>query len=111
MTRCTSECVKPHIGTKIQHCKVCHRTFSSTSVGDKHRARTGGYTVVRFPGGKFLRIADGEEVPAGAKVMSVGNLVRACLPDAALLALGMQVNPRGVWTGAPPRDGRLLALR
>ena len=38
-------CGKSWTGKRMEHCKVCHETFSSTIAGDKHR--TGQHGIDR----------------------------------------------------------------
>jgi hypothetical protein len=66
MTTCT--CGKSWTGKRLEHCTVCHETFTGTSSGDKHR--TGDY----FPS------------------------TRRCLSHDEMRAKGMAQNARGVWT-------------
>lgn len=42
-TRCTQDCTRPR--GRMEHCKVCHQTFSGASTGDAHR--TGRYGIDR----------------------------------------------------------------
>ena len=44
-TPCTDECTRPRPGSRLEHCRVCHRTFASTVAGDAHR--TGQHDVDR----------------------------------------------------------------
>jgi hypothetical protein len=43
MRRCNSNCVKPNYGTRIEHCTVCHESFSTTRNGDAHRKGRHGF--------------------------------------------------------------------
>ncbi len=43
VTRC--ECGDAWCSPKVEHCTVCHRTFSSTSAGDRHRVGQHGVTT------------------------------------------------------------------
>jgi hypothetical protein len=36
-TPCDWRCIHPKPFSRAQHCKVCHRTFTSPSAGDRHR--------------------------------------------------------------------------
>jgi hypothetical protein len=36
-TICTDSCIRPKIGSRTEHCKVCHQSFTSTHSGDMHR--------------------------------------------------------------------------
>lgn len=75
MTRCTRCNAKWH-GLRLEHCTVCHRTFSGTKAGDAHRI--------------------GEHWPAG---------LRRCLTDEEMAAGGMWRDERGVWHGYMRKDG------
>jgi len=55
-TPCTDRCKKPGIGSRMEHCKVCHETFAGTEPGDSHR--TGEH-------GKDRRCRSIEEMLAG----------------------------------------------
>ncbi len=57
-------------GAKLEHCTVCHETFTSTPAGDKHR--TGGFA----------------------------NGSRRCRTPEEMLALGMGQNLRGYWVSS-----------
>jgi hypothetical protein len=37
-TPCRPDCTRPRPGQRLEHCRVCHRTFASTTAGDAHRA-------------------------------------------------------------------------
>ena len=37
-----TRCGKSWTGKRIEHCTVCHETFSGTSAGDKHRTGAHG---------------------------------------------------------------------
>jgi hypothetical protein len=66
MTTCR-DCGATWTGKRIEHCTVCHQTFTGTKAGDKHR--TGTY------------------VP----------LARRCLTADEMRAKGMAQNQRGQW--------------
>jgi hypothetical protein len=36
-TPCRDDCTRPRPGSRHEHCRVCHRTFASTTAGDAHR--------------------------------------------------------------------------
>lgn len=74
MTTCR-KCTKTWTGKRLEHCTVCHETFSGTSAGDKHR--TGDYAAK----------------------------TRRCLNADEMRAKGMAQNERGVWMsgGTMPR--------
>lgn len=78
---CSSKCVKPRIGSSLQHCGVCHRTFGSTTIGDAHR------------------------VPLKVEEDSSGRLRRVdhrnrCPTEQEMLALGWSINPKTrAWRG------------
>ena len=69
------QCRKTWGGLRAQHCKACHETFTGTESGDKHR--TGKHDV------------------------RTGNARRRCRTPDEMLAVGLVVNPRGLW-GEPP---------
>jgi hypothetical protein len=37
VSACTDQCKKPAPGSRMEHCKKCHQTFSATESGDSHR--------------------------------------------------------------------------
>lgn len=69
-TTCT--CGKSWTGFRMEHCTVCHETFSGTTAGDKHR--TGDHNTYSGPSR------------------------RRCLSGAEMRKRGMEQNARGVWT-------------
>ena len=71
MTTCPP-CGTTWTGHRIEHCTVCHETFTGTSAGDKHR--TGGHAVF------------------------VGPERRRCLTPDEMRDKGMSQNERGQWT-------------
>jgi hypothetical protein len=56
----------------MEHCTVCHQTFSGTTAGDRHRV--------------------------GDHAVFVGPDRRRCLSADEMRAKGMEQNARGVWT-------------
>lgn len=62
-------------GQRLEHCTVCHRTFSGTTTGDAHRV--------------------GPYWPEG---------LRRCLTDDELTARGLWLDA-GIWHGRPNRAG------
>ena len=76
---CSSRCVRPRPGSKMQHCGVCHRTFSGSLAGDMHRA------------------------PIAARRDSRGRMIpldhrRRCMTEEEMKALGMYMDSRlKVW--------------
>lgn len=59
-------------GRKLEHCPVCHKTFTGTTAGDMHRV--GRHGVTDGPGR------------------------RRCLTPAEMLGKGMTRNSKGRWT-------------
>ena len=59
-------------GHRIEHCTVCHQSFSGTTAGDKHR--TGEHGVKDGPNRRRCRTSD------------------------EMRDLGMAQNDRGIWT-------------
>lgn len=66
-------------GLKIEHCTVCHQTFTGTTSGDMHRV--------------------------GRHTVTTGPYRRRCLTKAEMIGRGMKQNDRGHWTTG--RDNRL----
>ena len=59
-------------GMRMEHCDSCHRTFSGSTAGDKHR--TGEHHIF------------------------VGPKRRRCLTEDEMTDKGMERNARGIWT-------------
>jgi len=80
-------CAATWSGLRIEHCTICHETFTGTSAGDAHR------------------------VPTETRTTANGRQVRAtwrsrCLTPDEMTAAGMRRNDRGQWsTGADRRWG------
>ena len=98
--------------SRIERCRLCGERFSTTTAGDMHRAISGTYNLIRRKGSTVVeRIASGEPVPTGARVLSRGNQIRRCRGVVELIYLGMRQTVRGVWTAGtasgsrPPWDG------
>lgn len=68
----TCRCGAEWTGLRMEHCTVCHLTFSGTTAGDKHRV--------------------------GDHAVFVGPDRRRCLTVEEMWAKGMTQNKRGVWT-------------
>lgn len=64
-TGCSPDCVQPTPKTRLQHCTLCHRTFSGTESGDRHRI--GSHGVSEGPGRRHCR-TDGELIKAGLRL-------------------------------------------
>ena len=60
------------VGTKLEHCPVCHETFTCTAAGDMHRV--GDHGAIDGPN------------------------KRRCLTPEEMLDKGMTRNTRGRWT-------------
>jgi hypothetical protein len=77
----TCHCGATWTGHRIEHCTVCHETFTGTTAGDKHR--TGDHNE------------------------STGPDRRRCLSRAEMREKGMALNGRGQWTngGTSPWAG------
>lgn len=69
-------CAATWTGTRIEHCTVCHGTFTGSTAGDMHRV--GDHGVWEGPDR------------------------RRCLTPAEMIGKGMTQNGRGIWcTGKP----------
>lgn len=66
------------IGMKLEHCPMCHLTFTCTTAGDRHRVGSHGVTE--------------------------GPNRRRCLTPEEMLNGGMTRNTRGRWTSGGLRD-------
>lgn len=73
------------VGMKLEHCSVCHETFTCTAAGDMHRVGRHGVT-------------DGPDR-------------RRCLTSEEMLDKGMTRNTRGHWTTGGHWGGRELIPR
>ncbi len=71
-------------GRKIEHCTVCHQTFSTTAVGDAHRV--GSHGVKTGPDRRRCLTAD-----EFAALTNRAGVIR------------FRLNDRGVWIGAIAR--------
>lgn len=71
------DCGTTWTGHKPEHCTQCHRTFTGTSAGDKHR--TGDHQV------------------------KTGPVRRRCLTDDEMAGSGLALNAKGLW-GWPGPD-------
>lgn len=56
MPMSTCDCGAAWSGTKIEHCTVCHKSFSSTAPGDMHR--TGEHGVTEGPNRRRCRTTE-----------------------------------------------------
>lgn len=79
---CEPGCVRPSRGTKQEHYGICHKTFSSTSVGDKHRVPA----AMKLSKNKAMMVRDGYR--------------DRCLTEDEMRRIGMYEDDRGVWRGA-----------
>jgi len=68
-------------GMRLEHCTVCHQTFTGTEAGDMHRT--------------------------GDHALDAGPARRRCLTIAEMLDRGMVLNGAGYWMrGRPARPER-----
>lgn len=84
--KCKTTCVTPSIGSKQQHCGICHETFAAPSVGDGHRTPV--------------------ETDENGRRTSYRN---RCLTHSEMEALGWRTNRRGIWQGAPRENEEAVA--
>ena len=84
---CEPGCVRPSRGSTQEHWGICHKTFSATSVGDKHRVPV----AMKLSKNKVMMVRDGYR--------------DRCLTEDEMRRLGMYDDDRGVWHGAQ-MDGR-----
>ena len=72
MTGTTCRCGVTWSGLRVEHCTGCHRTFTGTSAGDRHRV--------------------------GDSAIWEGPKRRRCLTPEEMRDKGMATNARGWWT-------------
>lgn len=77
MTAC-NRCSATWTGLRIEHCTVCHQTFTGATSGDMHR--TGDHAINEGPDR------------------------RRCLTVDEMVEKGMAQNDRGVWTTGRNND-------
>jgi hypothetical protein len=78
VTTC-AKCNAHWTGLRIEHCTVCHQTFTGATAGDMHR--TGDHSVFE------------------------GDDRRRCLTAVEMREKGMVRNDRGIWTTGRNSDG------
>lgn len=86
-----------YTGAKMELCPVCGEVFNNTRAGDKHRVIAYTYTLVYFNGKAIRVIPEQDEMPKGAKILSVKNESRRCLSTDEMRRIGMNQEKNGAW--------------
>ena len=86
----------------MQHCKVCHQTFSGASLADDHRERVGTYVLakptLKSKNSELQRFQVLGFVPDKWVVVSEGNSLYRCL-DVTEMSQRKWRLMDGVWRG------------
>ena len=86
-----------YTGAKMELCPVCDEVFNNTRAADKHRVIDFVYTLVRYNGKVIRVIPEQDELPKGAKVLSIGNERRRCLSPFEMKRIGMNQEKNLAW--------------
>ena len=86
-----------YTGAKMELCGICDEVFNNTRAGDKHRVIAFTYTLVYFNGKAMRVIPEQDEMPKGAKILSVKNESRRCLSPDEMRRIGMNQEKNGAW--------------
>lgn len=98
--RTTCHCGQGWTGAKLEHCVACHRTFSNTTNGDRHR--TGQHHLSTGPDRRRCRTEDELlEVGLHPTVTSNGSIVWRRTADTPRFPVSGddQETPNGVGVG------------